>query len=232
MKKFILIVVPKVLHPTKFQVCSICSSRFTKKSHLRKHIKMEHAHMDDMTLSQLEIVEKSTPWACTHIGCVKTFTTEGKMKSHEKKHINLPHVCPEEDCLMRFAFRRELQKHQKVDHVPTCLVCQKTFKSWKTLHSHKSIHKDELMNEHMCPHDGCHKVYTRKGNLNVHIRQAHGEGGKSFKCEQCDESFGYKHTLERHIKKIHVTRDESVLPEAKKKKTITLEQILPKSLII
>jgi uncharacterized Zn-finger protein len=210
--------------------CMICGSRFTKKSHLRKHVTVEHSKFSGLTSEQLQILNESTPHVCSFPDCGKSFTTEGKLKAHEHKHEEKPHVCGLNDCGLSFSFRKDLLKHQKSDHIPKCDVCGKEFKNTKNLSSHKSIHK--VITDFVCPHEGCLKAYSRKSNLNTHIKQIHTEGKQEFKCQECDDIFGYKHTLERHIEQIHRKKESFEIPPAKKKKPLTIDNLLPNTLLL
>lgn len=216
----------------KILVCPICKSRFTKKSHLRKHISSVHAKNEeeqDLTEEAREAISNSTPYSCEK--CLKTFTTEGKLKTHTKKHETKTHFCGIEGCGKSFSFRKELLKHMKEDHIPTCEICHKTFKSTETLRKHYTIHKQQ--ESFNCPYDGCYKSYTRKSNLNTHIKKIHLKQGEEFKCEICEKIFGYRHTLERHFQEVHENQeDQEELPKKKQKMIQEHSDIFPKTLLI
>lgn len=207
--------------------CLICNARFTKKSHLRKHISSVHAKNEneqDLTEEAREAITNSTPYSCDK--CSKIFTTEGKLKTHQKKHDSKTHFCGVEGCGQGFSFRKELRKHVKEDHIPTCEICQKTFKNMETLRKHIPVHKSESF---PCPYDGCLKSYTRKSNLNIHIKKIHLKETEEFHCELCQKSFGYKRTFERH--KERCVKNE----EKEKKKTKMIQEhseLFPKTLLI
>lgn len=69
--------------------CPICKQRFTKKRALRLHVSKEHAKNPEQhgtTPEAINAILKCKPFACTFAGCTKTFSTEGQMKKHLKKH--------------------------------------------------------------------------------------------------------------------------------------------------
>jgi len=49
--------------------------------------------------------------------------------------------------------------------------------------------------------------FSNRGNLNIHIKAKHTK--ETFNCTDCDLSFPYKHTLQRHKRKIHDIQEEN-----------------------
>ncbi|KAI8926040.1 hypothetical protein BC831DRAFT_392054, partial [Entophlyctis helioformis] len=47
----------------------------------------------------------------------------------------------------------------------------------------------------------CNKTYTRKYNLEAHLRSHFNV--KPFACTSCSESFVRKHDLQRHMQSLH-----------------------------
>eukprot|EP01080_Neovahlkampfia_damariscottae_P010033 gene10033-2352_t len=216
------------------EVCPVCSARFTKKCHLRKHIASTHKKNEqEMELSKesLEAIANCTPYSCTFDNCNKSFVTEGKLKKHLEKHEKkISHKCTFENCEETFAFRKELMKHINEEHEAKCSICGKILKNAQSLTKHLKIHEE---NQFRCPFDGCLKTYTRQSNLNVHIKKIHSEKEKKFKCDLCDQEFAYKSTLDRHIETVH----EKIHPvetaqSLKKKKILTTQSFFPKTLVL
>ncbi|MFQ5822360.1 MAG: C2H2-type zinc finger protein [Candidatus Heimdallarchaeota archaeon] len=56
---------------------------------------------------------------------------------------------------------------------------------------------------HMCNYSGCHKTFTRKDNLQRHIREVHGP--PTFQCSipDCEQMFKRKADLKIHIRDTH-----------------------------
>jgi general transcription factor IIIA len=216
------------------EVCPVCSSRFTKKCHLRKHIASTHKkNGEDLNLSieAIDAIAHCTPYSCPFDNCDKEFVTEGKLKKHLEKHNKAIHHCTIGECEESFAFKKELMKHINEEHESKCSICDKILKNPESLKKHLKIHENE---EYQCPFDGCFKVYTRQSNLNVHMKKCHStENEKEFKCEKCEQKFSYKSTLERHIEtvheKIHPSSDKE---NGKRKKLLTLESFFPKTLVL
>lgn len=53
----------------------------------------------------------------------------------------------------------------------------------------------------------CNKSFSRKDNLNTHIKSVHLKE-KKYHCDQCDKSFGQKSKLNVHIKTVHLKQKE------------------------
>ncbi|KAI8851144.1 hypothetical protein BC829DRAFT_387444 [Chytridium lagenaria] len=52
-----------------------------------------------------------------------------------------------------------------------------------------------------CPHEGCDKTFTRRYNLQSHLRCHSGE--RPFNCRFCTATFSRKHDLRRHTRPHH-----------------------------
>lgn len=101
-----------------------------------------------------------------------------------------------------FPTYHDLQRHNKVVHPPVCVECGKRCKSNKDLAAHIEIHHSapgvssnvstEAEKKFLCPHEGCPRSmpnngFTKKGNMAVHFKTAHGNH-KGFVCGELDLS--------------------------------------------
>lgn len=117
-----------------------------------------------------------------------------------------------------------LQAHMKSVHPPTCPDCQLVCSTGRELRRHLEIaHGDVSLEErkvHPCHYPKCGRSFTKKGNLNVHVRTVH-EGEKKFVCgetdlstsnkvegwtgeDNCGKRYGSKLALEEHVRTAHL----------------------------
>lgn len=125
-----------------------------------------------------------------------------------------------------------LQAHMKQDHV-SCMFCGIQCNGRLGLEQHidfehsnpKSIEERKTV---ACTWPGCTKTFTKKSNLNVHIRSFHE--GMRFVCGEvdlsgtedlghwlqsdgCGESFVTKANLENHVRYIHLKYERPEPPQ-------------------
>ena len=131
-----------------------------------------------------------------------------------------------------------LQLHIKTEH-QNCMFCEYKSSTQGELVRHIEMHHSgktvEDRKDISCPHDKCPKKFTRRSNLNAHIRTAHQ--GVRFVCGQedlsegastttpelegwsndrgCGEKFFSKVRLEDHIKYVHLGLERPRAPEPK-----------------
>lgn len=89
-------------------------------------------------------------------------------------------------------------RHTDPAHAPfRCDVCpNKGFARRYNFRQHMLTHEAHRKKDHVCPHGGCTKAFTRKTdlvrhNVSVHLRL------KEFKCVKCPRNFSRKDTLRR-----------------------------------
>ena len=188
------------------------------------------------------------PFPCPHVNpitgkkCPQAFDTAGHLRAHEGRvHAGTKFTCTEcskstnvdEDGAeaegrrqLQFTFPTYalLQAHMRSVHPPTCPECKLVCSSGRELRRHLEIaHGDVSLDErkiHPCHYPGCGRSFTKKGNLNVHIRTVH-EGEKRFVCgetdlsmsnkvegwtgeDSCGKRYGSKLALEEHVRTAHL----------------------------
>ncbi|XP_013070434.2 transcription factor IIIA-like isoform X1 [Biomphalaria glabrata] len=155
-----------------------CTEKFHKKKQLVVH-KLTHC-------PQLVLANKCH--RCTYEGCSKTFSFPNKLKHHLKTHEGYP--CNVQECSRVFPNWSALRKHKAADHsqVPTCTICQATFKQKSNLTQHIKIHattREPLM----CPIENCGRIFFYKKNVQQHIQEYH-EGINIWKSRKQRKSIG------------------------------------------
>lgn len=206
-----------------------CGELFRKHGTLQKHITVVH--------------EGKSPFICRVLNrqgeeCGAGFDGAGKLKSHEGRvHGDKRFWCAmcssvatakeigigQQDTPDGFSTYAELQAHIGIEHAPTCEACGLQCKSQRALKSHIDIVHGPLdMDErrkHVCVEPGCGRAFTKRGNLNVHVRTIHGQ--KKFVCGgvdrnilkniadwdgsgACGRILSTKQSLEGHIRTFHV----------------------------
>ena len=134
--------------------CRQCKKTFTFNSQLSIHIKV-HSGVK--------------PYKC--LGCAKSFSTKGNLKTHSITHTE----------------KKTLKKNIK-----SCGQCNKTFKCNSHLIIHIRVHSGEK--PYKCLK--CAKSFSYKGTLVAHKSVHTGE--KPYQCQECEKSFRLKGTLESH----------------------------------
>lgn len=203
-----------------------CNATFRKHQTLQRHIRAEHLDL--------------APFPCTHVDpdtnelCKAGFDASSGLKKHvEKAHGAATFLCEEcnipgkflEDgtpASLAFTTNAKLQAHIKKEHA-TCIFCDRKCSSQQLLQKHiESQHSGSTLEERKnipCEYPGCPKTFTKKANLQVHMRTVHD--GQRFICgtfdvsktadlsswdgkDACGKDFVSKVNLEDHIRTLHL----------------------------
>jgi uncharacterized Zn-finger protein len=229
-----------------------CSQTFRKKDTLNKHILQ--AHQQTSPFPCIEIDSR------TGEPCKKSFDTAHKLKTH-KQAMHDPtkfscSICVQAQTMAYrdasttdilgtssspyFTSHSALKRHMDAEHPPTCSRCSLKFTTPKELARHielvHNIVDPELLPQeeaHECPYDDCGRTFSKKGNLNVHVRTVH-EKRRDFVCGQtevslseitlevevvgCGRDFTSKGSLEEHIRTAHLGMQARRVERNKKRK--------------
>ncbi|OTB20608.1 hypothetical protein K445DRAFT_324736 [Daldinia sp. EC12] len=204
-----------------------CNQSFRKHQTLQRHIRAEHLRV--------------APYPCDYKdgasgdACGAGFDNAGALRRHqEREHGDIRFWCDEcstqkenaEDGQPKrvgFTTMALLQAHMKQDHI-SCMFCGIQCNGRSALDQHidmehsnpKSVEERKTV---ACTWPGCAKTFTKKSNLNVHIRSFHE--GLRFVCGEvdlsgaedlahwsrsngCGESFVTKANLENHVRYVHL----------------------------
>jgi len=168
--------------------CDVCNKMFFKKSHRDRHEILKH------------LKEKS--FAC-ELCDMKFFRMETLTVHHRKHTGNKPHQC--EKCDNSFVTKGNLQRHMD-SHLESikdfqCIDCGKLFGSDRRLKKHvASVHL------HVFPCTTCTKTFSRKSDLERHIKSHLGI--KDFQCIDCGKLFSEEWNLRQHVEIVHLHSNE------------------------
>ena len=221
-----------------------CDQTFRKHDTLRRHV--------------LSVHEQKRPFPCAEESCEQAFETAEKLRSHVRAKHNHSRftcsVCLEaakeavledemdeyDDDPFKFWFSTysDLQAHIALAHPPACDFCPLVFETQKALTRHLELqHKivaddgSEPKPAYPCTYPDCGRVFTKNGNLNVHIKTVH-ERRRDYVCgredvavtigwrvgDGCGRDFTSKASLEEHIRTVHQGRESKRTERQNKRK--------------
>lgn len=207
-----------------------CNESFRKHATLARHILSVHEH--------------KKPFPCTEIDagngeqCTWGFDTAERLRSHKRAvHDQTRFMCldcspvhDELDSQVSFATFALLQNHIALVHPPTCPQCHIICASEKDLRRHLELEHNTVVSQaekgrspnFLCTYPSCTRSFTKKGNLNVHVKTVH-EHRRDFVCGEtelklpcqilpaetseitgCGRHFTSKATLEEHVRTVHL----------------------------
>jgi general transcription factor IIIA len=218
-----------------------CDRFFRKQETLDAHILADHHKIKPYACDQIDMA--------TGQACNKSYDNAERLRYHMRaKHDPTKYsceVCHEQNvAILRnseaqddreviqstFSTWTEFQNHNATYHPPSCTLCPTSFTTNKELTRHMELEhsilpvqtgptKEKVLFD--CTYPGCEKKFTKRGNLNVHIKTVH-ENKRNFVCgkteisleEQhnnpglivhgCGRSFTSKATLEEHVRTAHL----------------------------
>ncbi|OBT71690.1 hypothetical protein VF21_09660 [Pseudogymnoascus sp. 05NY08] len=214
-----------------------CAETFRKHQTLQRHIRSDHL--------------KLTPFPCTFIDpttnlqCTAGYDSAGALRKHEDRlHGALRFwcdVCTTEGAPQPAGFptNTQLAKHIRNEHA-NCIFCDLRCSSERELQRHiETFHaatsSSPARKQIPCTYPGCDKSFTKKYNLDVHVRTSHE--GQRFICGQtdfsksaklrawdgsdaCGKDFVSKVNLEDHIRTQHLGLPSTVNARRVKKNSI------------
>ncbi|XP_055918907.1 uncharacterized protein LOC129950959 [Eupeodes corollae] len=159
-------------------VCVVCKKGFTRSTLLHRH---EKSHID---------IPK---FIC--VFCEKPFISQEEMEKHTDRHRkHRPYVC--KICNKGFAFKQGLERHEVVhcrQQPFQCQYCDQSFSTPSKLSRHLTAHAGKRP----YPCKLCPKSYLLSHHLTRHMR-SHKNGSGSYKCNDCQKSFGTRDDLIYH----------------------------------
>ncbi|KAI1143785.1 hypothetical protein F5Y05DRAFT_362573 [Hypoxylon sp. FL0543] len=204
-----------------------CEQSFRKHQTLQRHILSEHLHLSPFPCDYKDGVSGDV--------CGAGFDNAGALRRHqEKEHGEIRFWCdecssqqdnddPSQQKRVGFTTMALLQAHMKQAHV-NCMFCGLQCNGRSDLEQHMEAHHSnpkslEERKTVPCTYPGCTKTFTKKSNLNVHIRSFHE--GLRFVCgdvdlsstedlagysqaDGCGEGFVTKANLENHVRYVHL----------------------------
>lgn len=164
-----------------YNICEICNEtihRSLLEGHMNKHNGLQ-------------------PYACSHEGCDKRFTSKPYLKQHETS-VHEEHRVECTECGQRCPSKHKLEIHVATKHKShelPCTICGKLLKHRSALLVHMSRHRTKY------PCKVCDAALTTKWGLAEHMRIHTKE--KPFECETCGERFRTMNARKLHAFKVH-----------------------------
>ncbi|KAK7428523.1 hypothetical protein QQZ08_004961 [Neonectria magnoliae] len=218
--------------------CKECGQSFRKKETLNKHGRKDHQGL--------------RAHQCPDEGCDAAFDSKPALKRHrEREHGEAKFWCGEcglkrmpDGTEERVGFTTEmlLQAHVRQEH-QNCMFCDfKSAARWE-LEKHVEMHHSGKTVEDRktiaCPYADCIKKFTKKSNLNAHVRTAHE--GFRFVCGQvdlssaglvgwtddqgCGDKFSTKVRLEDHVRYKHLRQERPKLSRMQSSQLDLIDEI-------
>lgn len=199
-------------HPNQFQ-CSKCREGFSVQQKWKLHeescngTRFEcylcgHTCLRKCQLEQhMRIHTRESLFKCNF--CVKEYTRKENFDNHMRTHAYLfSFKCS--NCRIGFSANEEWESHEKSCNVKRfdCRWCEYTCLSRAQLKQHIPTHMG--VKPYACTFEGCSKQFRTQTARQNHSRSHTGE--MPFQCSECPKRFGWRSTLDSHIKLGHKER--------------------------
>jgi general transcription factor IIIA len=242
-----------------------CNETFRKHDTLKRHIMTVHENKRPFPCPDID-VKTGEP-------CKSAFETAEKLRAHQRaKHDQtrfactecLEHICQdhsgdeildgfkEGQTEAYFASYADLQLHIATVHPPTCPHCSTALSTPRELKRHlELVHNitdpdsQQSNAAYPCTYNNCNRSFSKKGNLNVHIKTVH-QKRRDFVCgetelnlselagsqslaedfaeiEGCGRDFTSKSSLEEHVRTAHLGLGSKRVERNKKRKAAALK---------
>ena len=167
----------------------------------------------NMKTHKMAIHGNYRPFICKYPGCNKKYSIENRFQVHMRTHLGIkPYIC--QICSKSFNEKGNLKTHLKfhLEFRPfKCPFCVKTYKTKGHLKEHIAI-QHNLVKKFQCK--SCGKKFGRTSALKSHIRAHNGEKKYKCKIDGCEKLFTEKGNMEihykRHLKKINIDEFEKI----------------------
>lgn len=242
-----------------------CNETFRKHDTLKRHIMTVHENKKPFPCPDVDL-RTAEP-------CKSAFETVEKLRAHQRaRHDQTRFACtacleqlvqvyPENGILDNFkeneteaffASYADLQLHIATVHPPTCAHCPTVLSTPRELKSHlELVHNITDPDLHQsqgafpCTYSNCDRSFSKKGNLNVHVKTVH-QKRRDFVCgetelnlsglagsqslaeglteiEGCGRDFTSKSSLEEHVRTAHLGLGSKRVERNKKRKAAALK---------
>ena len=204
----------------KFE-CELCHSKFKTKLRLRVHKKVTHSEGEGVICPHCGTVFKANNHLKAHIlrvhrdhpivyceKCGKEFKSKYHLANHMTKYHGTPDVVCEE-CGKICRSEKGLVQHMKIFHrkkeplICPHEECRQVFKTKGGLKLHVQLVHDKvpLERKHSCSY--CTKKFHNQKAVERHVNTTH-LSKREIKCEQCEYTTNYPHSLKKHMEAIHL----------------------------
>ena len=199
--------------------CRVCQTVFEQKTRLQNHLVKAHKIpgfecdlCDYKTVSKYHLNRHKAchssekPFKCTIDGCDKWFKTKDYLYEHKKLIHTIEKRFKCDLCDYKTNCKTNLTHHlsrHSSDRPYKCPIrgCNKTFKSKKSLKTHKSPSHSSFQTIQLYECNSCDFITNSKPKLSIH-QNIHSED-KQFECQLCHEWFNSEHVLDVHRLQTH-----------------------------
>lgn len=107
-----------------------------------------------------------------------------------------------------------------------CVKCKKYYASYKSYGNHMRSYHSKNKEKSKCPH--CGNCFTRRDNLQQHIRLFHMGKGLTYACENCHWSFSTKYGYLKHKRNCFRSHVKEHLPQNDNNIKVSSREIVSK----